>query len=218
MKCLLIAATNFEIASFLKHFKTTNKTDYIEFELQILITGVGIMATATALTKYLCNNKSDVIINVGIAGCYNKNIELGKVVVIKKDVVADMGVLEKDNWIDMFDLKLLRPNEKPYHNKGIINQNKEWIKRTNLLAVNAVTVNQISTNKKIIANFINKYKPTTESMEGAAVHYVAQQFNIPYLQIRGISNYIGERNKAKWKMQQAIINSNAVLIGLLKSL
>ena len=49
-------------------------------------------------------------------------------------------------------------------------------------------------------------------MEGAALHYVARESNIPFVQIRAISNYIGERDKSKWEMKSAIDNLNQTLI------
>ena len=48
-------------------------------------------------------------------------------------------------------------------------------------------------------------------MEGAALHYVCNSFNVSYLQIRSISNYVGERDKNKWKMKLAIENLNKEL-------
>ena len=52
------------------------------------------------------------------------------------------------------------------------------------------------------------FDPVTESMEGAALHYVCMMENVPFLQIRSISNYIGERNKKKWDMMDSIFNLN----------
>jgi futalosine hydrolase len=218
MNCLLVSATAAEIAPFLKHYRNTEKTIYIEFNLHILITGVGIMATSYHLTNYLSKHKPDIIIMVGIAGCFDINLDLGSVYAIKKDIVADMGVMEKNNWVDMFDLKMIKPNSFPYHQKNLENKNKELLKRTNLPIVNAVTVNQITTSTKANEWITKKYKPTLESMEGAALHYVALHHNIPFVQIRGVSNYIGVRNKTKWKVKEAINNSNQVLIYLLESL
>ncbi len=218
MKVLLLAATANEIAYFMRHYRTSKKSQYIEFELDILVSGVGIMATTNALTHYLCHQKPDVVINVGIAGCFDKKMSLGTAVAIKKDIIADMGVYEQGNWIDIFDMKMIKPNTAPYKNKGLTNANTEFLDRTRLPLVNAITVNQITTNKKMIEAFAAKYKPVAESMEGAAVHFVAQQFNVPYIQIRGLSNYVGERNKAKWQIKDAIKNSNQVLINLFESL
>jgi futalosine hydrolase len=49
-------------------------------------------------------------------------------------------------------------------------------------------------------------------MEGAALHFVGREMNIPFLQVRAICNYIGERNKEKWKMQEAIDNLNQTIL------
>jgi futalosine hydrolase len=81
-----------------------------------------------------------------------------------------------------------------------------------LPAVTALTVNEITTRKERIAQLINLYNPTIESMEGAALHYVCNDLNIPYLQIRGLSNYIGERDKSKWKIKEAVENANKILV------
>ena len=51
-------------------------------------------------------------------------------------------------------------------------------------------------------------------MEGAAFHFVCLQQNIPFLQLRSISNKVGERNKTKWNLIEAIVNLNRELIDL----
>jgi futalosine hydrolase len=55
-------------------------------------------------------------------------------------------------------------------------------------------------------------------MEGAALHYMGRDLNIPFIQIRAVSNYVGERNKAKWKMNEAIYNLNETLLQYLDAL
>ncbi|MBK7884081.1 MAG: hypothetical protein IPJ81_10000 [Chitinophagaceae bacterium] len=55
-------------------------------------------------------------------------------------------------------------------------------------------------------------------MEGAALQYVCLQEKIPFIQIRGISNYVGERDKLKWKMKEAIFNLNIELKNIVKKL
>ena len=52
-------------------------------------------------------------------------------------------------------------------------------------------------------------------MEGAALHYVCLQEKVPFIQLRAISNYVGERDKSKWKMQEAITNLHNELLKLL---
>ena len=45
-------------------------------------------------------------------------------------------------------------------------------------------------------------------MEGASVFKVCQQFNVPCIQIRSISNIVEERNREKWDLDLAIRNLN----------
>ena len=61
------------------------------------------------------------------------------------------------------------------------------------------------------------FDPVTESMEGAALHYVCLMEKVPFVQIRSISNYIGERNKQKWDMMNSIVNLNETLIKIINS-
>ncbi|NBO57344.1 MAG: hypothetical protein EBU73_00185 [Chitinophagia bacterium] len=50
----------------------------------------------------------------------------------------------------------------------------------------------------------NQFNPVLESMEGAAFHYCCIMKNIPFIQIRGVSNYVGERNKSKWQIEASL--------------
>ena len=134
------------------------------------------------------------------------------------DIVGDLGVTENKQWKDLFDLKLDAANDAPFEKKSLPNH---WLNQYNLLKLPAkkgVTINTITTDKKIMERYRTKYKAQIESMEGAALHYIGRDLNIPFIQIRAVSNYVGERNKAKWKMQEAIYNLNETLLKLLDEL
>jgi len=55
-------------------------------------------------------------------------------------------------------------------------------------------------------------------MEGAAFHYMGRDLHIPFIQLRAVSNYVGERDKSKWKMRDAIYNLNETLLQYLDAL
>jgi futalosine hydrolase len=76
-------------------------------------------------------------------------------------------------------------------------------------------VNQVSTNIDFIKGMKEKYMPVIESMEGAAFHYVCLKESIPFVQFRAISNMVGERDKKKWKMKDAVEALNAEVIRFL---
>ena len=88
---------------------------------------------------------------------------------------------------------------------------------TGLSIVKAITVNKVSDSELQKQQFIKVFNADIETMEGAALHYVCLQENIPFLQIRSVSNYVGERDKTKWKMKEAVENLNTELTKLITS-
>lgn len=218
MNCLVVSATILEIKPFIEHCRISDKLDYIDLELDFLITGVGSINTTYALMKHLQVKKPDVIIMAGIAGAMSKKLNLGDVVVIKEEALADLGVQEKDSYKDVFDLKLLSSNKFPFTKKKLVNPFSTLMERTLLPKANSITVNQITSSKKTAELYSKKYKAAIENMEGAALHLVCIKENIPFVQIRSISNYVGERNKKKWQLKEAVENLNKNLIRLIESL
>ncbi len=218
MNCLVVSATILEIKPFIQHCRISNKLDFIDLELDFLITGVGSLNTSYALMKHLQVKKPDVIIMAGIAGSLTSKLQLGDVVVIKDEALADLAVKEKDRYKDVFDLKLLAPNQFPFNKKKLVNPFTVLMERILLPQVSSVTVNQITSSKKTAELYSQKYKASIENMEGAALHLVCMNENIPFVQIRSISNYVGQRNKKKWQLKEAVQNLNTELIRLVESL
>ena len=77
-----------------------------------------------------------------------------------------------------------------------------------LPAVDAVTSGLVTDQQALIALTREKYDPLIESMEGASFHYVCLMEKIPFVQIRSVSNMVGERNKAHWNLPLAIAQLN----------
>ena len=205
MKVLIVSATEMEVTTARQHL---NALPNISFH----ITGVGILSAAVSLTKLVLLHKPELIIQVGIAGCFDSSIDLGKVVLVKEETLGDTGVEENGEWKDLFKTKFIAPDDAPFTNGRLVNKHLSNYNPSQLPEVTALTVNEITTRKERIAQLKSLYNPTIESMEGAALHYVCNDLNIPYLQIRGLSNYIGERDKAKWLIKEAVENANKVLL------
>jgi futalosine hydrolase len=218
MNCLLVSATSLEISPFIQHCRNSEKLDYIDLKLDFLITGVGMLNTTYALLKHIQLKKPDVVIDAGIAGTFTKKHVPGSVVVVKNELLADLGVDEKDGYKDVFDLKLMPQNQFPFAKKRLMNPHTAFLERTSLPQVNSISVNQITTSKKKAFLYQTKYKAHIENMEGAAVHYVCLREKIPFVQIRSISNFVGDRNKKNWKLKEAVGALNVELIRLVESL
>lgn len=218
MRVTITAATVGEwMPSFLE-LNTLYTTDSLRFRVHFHQSGVGMLASAVSLTKMLIEDKPDLVIQAGIAGCFDQKMPLGKVVVVGDEMLADMGVEEDGRWKDIFDLKLEKSSYPPFERRKLPNP---WVEKFNLLklsAVNGVTVNTITTGKEKIHQLVKKYDPVIESMEGAALHYACLQAGIPFLQVRALSNYIGERDKSNWLLKESIVNLNQALVKLVDKL
>ena len=179
MNCLVIAATPIEIAPFLTYLKKEKKFKY---EIDVLITGIGLTATTYALLNQINIKKPAFIIQAGVGGCFDINIKLGTVVAIKKETIADQSVVELKTLKTLFDLKLLPQNKFPFSKGWLVNSN-DILRKIKLRKVTGISVNEITTDKKKVKLYRDRFKPVIESMEGAALHYVSLMEKIPFLQI-----------------------------------
>jgi futalosine hydrolase len=220
----IVAATALEIAPTLAyceaHFKKIGATCFEIGNNKIFLEvhGVGVPLAMYHIHKY-CLQQPTLIVQIGIAGTFNKEIGLGNVYVIGADRFADIGAQDNDNFVDVFEMGLIKENETPFMYGNLFNTEKPYPAFfTGLQPVNAITVNTVSGDANTIAMLQNKYKPTLESMEGAALHYTCLQEKIAFVQMRAVSNYVTVRDKSSWKIKEAVANVNEYLIHYLKTL
>lgn len=207
MKILLVAATRAEIALLIEHFHLPQQ-DFVETkDFDLLITGVGMTATAFALGKLLPGNYK-LVLNLGIAGAFNRSIPLTTVVNVTTDEFAELGAENGEGFISIDELGF---------GKAIYAARNNLLHSTlgKLQKVHGITVNRVHGNENSIIKAIMQSNPGIESMEGAAVLYCCEQTALPCLQIRSISNYVEVRNKDNWQIGSAIQSLNEWAIGFL---
>ncbi|RYF85725.1 MAG: futalosine hydrolase [Chitinophagaceae bacterium] len=202
MKILLCAATEMEISPTIQYLSRQNQKI-----VEVVVTGVGLMTSTYAITKAISLHQPDYLLQAGIAGTLHPAQKLGEVVAIRSEVIGDMGVLENNQFRSLFDLKLISSNLQPWTDGKLVNEDAKLLE-VGLPLCDSVTVNEISTDEQTIRYYRDELKAQVESMEGAAFHYIALLERIPFLQLRSISNYIGERDKSKWDIKGAIANLN----------
>jgi len=212
MKVVISAATNRELKPTYLAINPLYTDKNSHFNVLFHQSGVGMLSTALSLTRMSLKFEPDLIIQVGIAGTFNKSLKLGATVVVSEEMLGDMGVEEDDKWKDIFDLELTDRNFPPFEKGKLVNPHLLKYNLLKLPEVSAVTVNEISTDIIRIQQLIKKYNPVIETMEGAALHYFCRELNIPFIQIKSISNYIGDRDKRNWKLKDAITNVNQTLL------
>jgi nucleoside phosphorylase len=133
------------------------------------ICGVG-MAECAGVTGYiLASRRPDLVILAGIAGSYMEEPAVGESVAVAAETVADLGRLNPDgSFTPLF--------QNTYHASFIPDS---------LPAVHSNTVD--------VAGFISRSEgPVIENMEGAAFFAVCRRFGVPAMELRAISNRVGQ--------------------------
>jgi futalosine hydrolase len=219
MKILLVAATLFEIRPFLS--KLANHEDendpVLHYNLKdtsidVLVTGMGMVQAAYYLGKQFATTRYDMAINAGIGGSYSEELKIGEVVHVTEECMTDLGAEEGENFLSLFDLGLMDPDTLPFHNGRLINKiqiNTPVI--TKLTRVRGATSSTVHGNPESIKKVTDQFHPQEESMEGAACFYAFLSENVPFAEIRAISNFVEVRDKVKWNLELALKNLNNVL-------
>ncbi|HEU5054184.1 MAG TPA: futalosine hydrolase [Hanamia sp.] len=207
MNLLIVAATEFEIEPFLQQNPTA----------EVLITGVGMPATIYHLTKKLLTQKYDLVLQAGIAGTFGYDFNFGDVVIAKEDTFADLGIEENGAIKTLFESGFTDKDQFPFLDGWLKNPNPH-LDQYSIPLVRAVTVNKVSANNSCNEKVMKKFGAQIESMEGAAFHFVCLQQQVTFLQLRSISNFVGERDKSKWKIKEAISNLNKELLNIASNL
>ncbi len=219
MKILIVAATKFEVQPMIDSMVEVNTVNehflsckYKKLELIFLITGVGMVPTAYYTGKIL-NDSYDGAFNLGICGSFNRNLEIGTVVNIYEDNFSELGAENGEEILTLDDLKLKGVSKISNLKLEIPNSLIELLPK-----VNGITVNTTHGNEQRIEKVVQKFHPMIESMEGAAFMFACENENIPYAQIRAVSNYVERRNRDAWNISLAIENLNKKAIEILNSL
>ncbi|HWK58831.1 MAG TPA: futalosine hydrolase [Parapedobacter sp.] len=203
MDVLVIAATEAEIKPFLGLPVQRRQG------MDTLITGVGMVATALALGERLASTRYDLLLNVGVAGSFDRAIQLGEVVWVVEDIFSELGVEDGERFIDSEAAGLTPCTFYSRYSHPSVE---------NLRSCKGITVNTVHGNDAAIKAVVERLSADVESMEGAAVFQAAQHFGIPALQVRAISNYVERRNKASWQLAQAVENLNRWLMNFTRNM
>lgn len=220
MNILLVAATRPEVAPLLQSdawhsygAETANHdASSAPSTAQLLVTGVGIAATAYALGRHLATHQYDLAVNLGIAGSFDRRFALGDVLEVTQDTFAEQGAEDDTRFLSLDDLgfgittyRASTSLSAYYDNPGIVQ-------------ATAITASTAHGNELSIAALQQRLQAQLESMEGAAFFYACQQAGLPAIQIRAVSNYVEKRNRENWKIGLAVKNLNTFAAHLLESL
>ena len=221
MRLLIVAATLPEVEPLMEALGMQKSAEadnlYVTRHISVancsvLITGAGMVPTAFSLARHLPHNVYNLVINLGIAGSFDRKISLGDLVEVTEDTFAELGAEDDTRFISIeklgFGASIFKPTSSLTH----------FTKKTVITQAKAITVNKVHGNEDSIANIVERLNPQLESMEGAAFFYACHQLKVPCIQIRAVSNYVEKRNRDNWQIGLAVKNLNNFALELIKEL
>jgi futalosine hydrolase len=157
----------------------------------VIETGVGPVEAAIATSRALAGGRYDAVVNAGIAGVFRGSGRVGDAVLVGEERLAGLG-LEDDSALTLPDGARLCDRV------SASSELLEGCTRLALPVVRGLTVATVTTSDATAARLVARYEPDVETMEGFAVLRAAQAARVPALEVRGISNYVGDRSKSEW--------------------
>lgn len=216
-KITIVAATEGEIHPLKEHLEkeavrlSPTHFQIADVEIEILITGIGILHATYSLMDYLMDHQPDAWIQAGIGGAFDRSLEIGNVYLIESEVLVDFGAQDANGKIiNQFELGWTDPHEYPYVNEVLPCPFIPY--DMNLPVASGMTTLYSHGFADKIDKIESGLHGQIESMEGAAFFYVSLMKKIPFLSLRAVSNYVEKRDKSKWEINKSIDKLNRQII------
>lgn len=187
--------------------------------------GMGKTNAAQAVTALLETLRVDGVIGFGVGGAYpGSGLEPGQVALATREVYGDEGVALGDDWLSTREIgiPLLRLERESIFNAFELDAT--LVARAAAALTNAgvapregpfVTVSACSGTLTRGTQLAERFGGVCESMEGAAYAHVCALYDVPFVEVRGISNHVEDRDLSRWKLAAGIGAAGAAVEALL---
>ena len=179
----------------------------LELDADFLCIGVGMASAAMAITQRLCEQDYDEVLLFGVGGAWpdrlanggTQQLAIGSCVLLGSDRFGDLGVTMPEGFESLSAMGIGEDGPWPMDPE----LTRAAAARLGCGTVDAVTVATGSASDPAALELASRTSFGVESMEGAAVALVCQRFGVPLVQLRCVSNYVGDRAQSQWSLDQA---------------
>jgi futalosine hydrolase len=166
---------------------------------RMIISGIGAVNAALSTQAALLEQPADLVLSVGIAGAYlNSGLQLTDCIVSSALVYAGLGV-QKGSRVEALGFPIA-PDV--FQVLPVWNKAQTFAQNTNLEFGMIATLETVTTNQARAKAIEKQFSARAEAMEGAGVAQAALRLAVPCLELRSISNLVGDRQN--WQLQAAL--------------
>ncbi len=198
-----------------------------EIEFLYTSSGIGKTNAAHAAAIMIERYSPAVIVNFGIGGAYpSSGLDIGHIAVAEKEIYADEGVVLKDGFhtLDAIGIPAAVSGGRRYFNEFPADR---FLSRKALRAAGRAakavsgffaTVSSSSGTRKRAIEIEQRFGVICENMEGAAVAHISRIHSVPFVEMRGISNIVENRDVGRWNARLAAERCQTALMYFLEDL
>lgn len=179
----------------------------LDLKARVIVSGVGAVAAALATARALAGEEAGLVISAGIGGAYPpSNLRPGDLAVSSGIVHADLGAWDGQQFLDFGELGLSILPDAPH--TGYFpswDAASEVARRTGARLGPMLTLSSVTGDVDAAAALQARFPGAlTEGMEGAGIAHAALLASVPVLEVRGVSNAVGPRDRAAWRIPEAL--------------
>jgi futalosine hydrolase len=200
-------------------------------QVALCIAGMGKVNAAHAATLLLTRYNPEALIVFGIGGAYlPSGARVGDVVLATEEISGDEGVLTLEGFKDTeyIGIPLLKNASSIFYNSFPAPEPLATQSYHELLTFEKagngrvhrgifVTLSSCTGTAARARELEERYHGVCENMEGAAAAQVASLHGVPWVELRGISNMVEDRDLGQWDVRAATDAVQKALIHLMKS-
>ncbi|HAD04220.1 MAG: futalosine hydrolase [Desulfuromonadales bacterium GWD2_61_12] len=191
--------------------------------------GVGKANAAAAATALFLAHHPALTLVCGCAGAYaGSGLRPGDIALASEELYGDEGVLTPDGFLDMeaIGFPLVQRGASRYFNRfpcdpSLLDHSRNLLQRfagdqgRAFACGPFVTVSTCSGTTAAGLELARRTSGICENMEGAAIAQVCARQGTPFLELRGISNLVEDRNLARWELRAGAEIAQEALLALL---
>jgi futalosine hydrolase len=190
---------------------------------------MGKVNAAHAATLLLTQFDPTALLVFGIGGAYPSSAaKVGDVALASEEIAGDEGVGTAEGFKDTtyMGIPLVETGGVVYHNHfqgtaSLLGKASSALSTTlppgNLHTGKFVTLSTSSGTTIRARELETRYRALCENMEGAAAAQVAALHDVPWLEIRGISNIVEDRDLRRWDIQKAAGSVQKAVLDILNA-
>ncbi|MET9401283.1 futalosine hydrolase [Kitasatospora sp. NPDC002965] len=178
--------------------------------VDVLAGGVGPAAAAAAAATALTAARYDLVVSAGIAGGFAPQAPVGATVIAEHIVAADLGAETPEGFADVTELGFGTVRHTPAPAAvALAAEALAAVAGTVLtgpvLTGTVLTVSTVTGSAGRAAELAARHpRVAAEAMEGFGVAEAAARHGVPVFELRTVSNPVGPRDRAAWRIGDAL--------------